>query len=64
MDRNSDEVYFLMGRTFVGGRDQPTRTILRLKEDAMWIVEARPHNRKQRRAKKAPGQAQILQVKP
>lgn len=37
-----DSVYFLMARTFVGGRDQGTETVLTLKEDGAWVLDADP----------------------
>ena len=35
-------VYFLMARTFTGGRGQPTETVLTLKEDGAWVLDADP----------------------
>lgn len=46
-----DGVYFLMARTFAGGRGQPTVTSLALKEDGIWTLDAHPHQRKHRRGK-------------
>ena len=37
-----DAVYFLMARTFMGGRGQPTETVLTLKEDGAWVLDADP----------------------
>ena len=37
-----DAVYFLMARTFTGGRGQPTETVLTLKEDGAWVLDADP----------------------
>ncbi|MBS0039361.1 phage tail protein, partial [Neisseria sp. Marseille-Q1983] len=37
-----DSVYFLMARTFVGGRGQGTETVLTLKEDGAWVLDADP----------------------
>ena len=34
-----DAVYFLMGRTFLGGRDKGSVTELTLKEDGVWLPE-------------------------
>ena len=34
-----DAVYFLMGRTFLGGRDKGSITELVLKEDGVWLPE-------------------------
>lgn len=35
-----DEVYFLMARTFMGGRDDAGTTQLKLKEDGAWVLDA------------------------
>lgn len=35
-----DAVYFLMARKFTGGRGQPTQTVLTLKEDGAWVLDA------------------------
>ena len=37
-----DAVYFLMARTFRGGRGEPTETLLTLKEDGAWVLDAEP----------------------
>lgn len=37
-----DDVFFLMGREFNGGRPNGTTTTLRLKEDGVWIPDAYP----------------------
>lgn len=58
---NLDGTYFLMARTFTGGRGQPTLTELTLKEDGVWTLDARPHKRKQKRGKAdVPGQIIVL----
>ncbi|WP_311515254.1 phage baseplate assembly protein [Oligella urethralis] len=44
-----DEVWFLMARTFTGGREEPTRTELTFKEDGIWSIEA--YKAKQPKAK-------------
>ena len=57
-----DGVYFLMGRTFSGGRDVPTTTTLRLKEDGVWTLDAHPHNRTHRRGKNSLPAMEIVEV--
>ena len=53
-----DAVYFLMARTFTGGRGRPTETVLTLKEDGAWVLDADPPKAKGgTAAKKANGQA-------
>lgn len=47
-----DAVYFLMARTFTGGRGQPTETVLTLKEDGAWVLDADPPKKKQGAGKK------------
>ncbi|KNC92532.1 phage baseplate assembly protein [Trabulsiella odontotermitis] len=42
-----DEIFFLMGRQFTGGR-QGQQTSLRFKEDEVWIPDAFPRDRKRR----------------
>ncbi|AYC19812.1 hypothetical protein DZA65_02934 [Dickeya dianthicola] len=44
-------VFFLMGREFVGGRQDGMRTTLRLKEDGVWIPDAFPRKKRKRRRK-------------
>lgn len=39
---NIDGIYFLMARTFTGGRGQGTETVLTLKEDGAWVLDADP----------------------
>lgn len=46
-----DDVYFLMGREFSGGRPDNIVTTLRLKEDGIWIPDAYPKKRKARKRK-------------
>lgn len=43
-----DAVFFLMARKFQGGRSHGTITILTLKEDGVWVLDAHPHKRKHR----------------
>ncbi|QMT40004.1 phage baseplate assembly protein [Neisseria shayeganii] len=40
-----DAIYFLMARKFAGGRGQPTHTVLTLKEDGAWVLDADPPKR-------------------
>ena len=47
-----DAVYLLMARTFTGGRGQPTETVLTLKEDGAWVLDADPPKKKQGAGKK------------
>lgn len=46
-----DAVFFLMARKFQGGRGQATITLLTLKEDGVWVLDAHPHQRAKRRGK-------------
>lgn len=46
-----DAVYFLMARKFMGGRHSGPRTILTLKEDRTWLLDAHPHKKKHRLGK-------------
>jgi prophage tail gpP-like protein len=46
-----DATFFVMARRFTGGRNQPARTVLSLKEDGVWQLEAHPHTRRRRRGK-------------
>lgn len=46
-----DAVYFLMARKFTRSRSDGTRTMLTLKEDGMWVLDAHPHKNKHRRGK-------------
>jgi len=52
-----DAVYFLMARTFVGGRGQGTETVLTLKEDGAWVLDADPPKKKQGAGKKDGGKS-------
>lgn len=53
-----DAVYFLMARSFTGGRGQPTETVLTLKEDGAWVLDADPPKKSGKAAsKKANGQS-------
>lgn len=51
-----DDVFFLMGRKFSRSRHDGTRTVLTLKEDGVWILDAHPHKNQHRRGKNGPGQ--------
>jgi len=46
-----DDVFFLMARKFSRGRADGTRTMLTLKEDGVWVLNAHPHKNKHRRGK-------------
>ncbi|ECH1415765.1 phage tail protein [Salmonella enterica subsp. enterica] len=46
-----DDTYFLMGRSFSGGRPGGQTTTLRLKEDGIWIPDAYPTSRRHHRHK-------------
>lgn len=60
---NVDAPMFVMGRKFIGGRTQGGETLLTLKEDRAWVLDARPHKRKHRRGKNSlPGQ--VIDVAP
>ena len=59
-----DSVYFLMARTFVGGRGQGTETVLTLKEDGAWVLDADPPKKSGKtkmpsESRKANGQAPV-----
>lgn len=56
-----DGTYFLMGRRFAGGRNESSATLLVLKEDRAWVLDAHPHKRRHRRGKYAV-HAQVLDV--
>ncbi|AIK14272.1 phage baseplate assembly protein [Pectobacterium atrosepticum] len=56
-----DAVFFLMGREFSGGRPGGTTTTLRLKEDGVWIPDAYPKKKKQRK-RKSKKELQIVDV--
>lgn len=47
-----DDTYFLMGRSFSGGRPGGQTTTLRLKEDGIWIPDAYPKSRRHHRHKR------------
>ncbi|ECI4313415.1 phage tail protein [Salmonella enterica subsp. salamae] len=47
-----DDTYFLMGRSFSGGRQGGQTTTLRLKEDGIWIPDAYPKSRRHHRHKR------------
>ncbi|ADE10483.1 phage baseplate assembly protein [Sideroxydans lithotrophicus] len=52
-----DGVFFMMARKFNRNRQDGTRTALTLKEDGMWLINARPHKKAHRRGKNAmPGE--------
>lgn len=46
-----DGTYFLMGRRFVGGNGVGQMTVLTLKEDRAWVLDAHPSKRRHRRGK-------------
>lgn len=48
-----EDVFFMMARRFTGGRDQGPRTLLTLKEDRTWLLDAHPAKNKHRLNKKA-----------
>lgn len=48
-----DAIYFLMARRFTGGRNQSARSLLTLKEDKTWVLDAHPHKKKHRLGKNA-----------
>lgn len=54
-----DAIFFLMARKFTRSRSEGTRTVLTLKEDGMWVLDAHPHKNKHRRGKNA---GQIIDV--
>ncbi|EPL8341647.1 phage baseplate assembly protein [Proteus mirabilis] len=56
-----DDIFFLMGRTFIGGRPGGAVTQLRFKEDAVWIPDAFPTQKRQYRSK-GKGKDQIKPV--
>jgi prophage tail gpP-like protein len=45
------EIWFVMGRTFTGGKDVGQVTELKLKRDGLWQIEAHPHKGTHRRGK-------------
>ncbi|PHM47082.1 phage baseplate assembly protein [Xenorhabdus miraniensis] len=54
-----DGIYFLMGREFIGGRPDGATTLLRFKEDGVWIPDAYPATKK---GSKKKGKDQIRAV--
>jgi prophage tail gpP-like protein len=54
-----DGVYFVMARRFTG---LPQMTVLSLREDGAWVVDAHPSKRRHRRGKNAPSAGAILDV--
>jgi len=48
-----DAVHFILGRKFVQSRSGGTQTVLTIKEDGVWTLDAHPHKRKHRRGKNA-----------
>lgn len=54
--------FFLIGRKFKRNRSTGTITILTLKEDGIWVLDAHPHKNTHRRGKNGPGQ--IIDVSP
>jgi prophage tail gpP-like protein len=57
-----DGIFFLMGREFVGGRPGGAVTSLRFKEDAVWIPDAYPDDKKNKKGRKKKGKDQIRAV--
>jgi prophage tail gpP-like protein len=58
-----DAIFFLMGRRFVKGRGgMGTATILTLKEDGVWTLDAHPHKRRHRRGKNQAASEEIIDV--
>lgn len=55
-----DDVFFLMARTFTGGRGRKAITRLTLKEDGVWVLDAR--KRRQRKKKVGKGKAKLTPV--
>ncbi|MGX9692919.1 phage baseplate assembly protein [Achromobacter anxifer] len=55
-----DAIWFLMGREFVGGRGTQTLTVLTLKEDGVWVLDAYKKKRTGRKGKKL--QAVVIDV--
>lgn len=56
-----DGTFFLMGRKFTRSRMDGTRTVLTLKEDGVWVLDAHPHKNRHRRGKNALG-GQIIDI--
>ncbi|EEZ5537916.1 phage tail protein [Shigella sonnei] len=57
-----DDVFFLMGRSLNGGRPSGKTTILRLKEDGVWLPDAYPTDKKASRRKKKKPELVVLPV--
>jgi prophage tail gpP-like protein len=53
-----DDIFFLLARKFTGGRGRPTITSLILKEDGVWVLDAR----KKRQRKKKVGKKKLTPV--
>lgn len=51
-----NQAFFLMGRKFKRNRSTGTITVLTLKEDGIWVLDAHPHKNTHRRGKNGPGQ--------
>lgn len=57
----TDGVFFLMARRLVGGRNVPKLSLLTLKEDGVWTLDAHPSTRRHRRGKNSlPGKVMDL----
>lgn len=46
-----DDIFFLIARTFAGGREIGATTDMKLIEDGAWVLDAHPHKGKHRRGK-------------
>ncbi|WP_404991321.1 phage baseplate assembly protein [Cupriavidus pauculus] len=57
-----DAIYFLMARRFVGGRGEGKVTMMTLKEDGVWVLDAHPHKRAKKRAKGRTSKGEILEI--
>lgn len=58
-----DGIFFLIGRRFTKGRaGTGTSTILTLKEDGVWTLDAHPHKRRHRRGKHQAASEEIIDV--
>ncbi|EMJ4843279.1 TPA: phage baseplate assembly protein [Morganella morganii] len=57
-----DGIFFLMGRTFTGGRPGGPVTQLRFKEDGVWIPDVYTQKAKNKKGKKKKGKDQIRPV--
>lgn len=57
-----EQIFFMMARKFKRSRSDGTRSVLTLKEDGIWIMDAHPHKNTHRRGKNGPGQ--IIDVSP